>query len=414
MSHPARVEDHAEAAADLNQMVVAVVIASTLGQDNALRRKFRRYASCPDDQSLILELPVSSAGLELRPDGSIHPVRAARAQPMTNFERLIAQNPELRQMVELARPRITKAVQATILPFLLPGALPSRDEFIRLERWAPLVEVPAYRFCARALGELDAWRDSALAEATEGISSRETVLARYYALIHTVGHFTLICSGPGTTPWLSDMAKSSTWKEWTPSFPLVRERTLWLAAAGARAAIAFGAGVVDRYADVLTRATHVTPLVDALYGLTAIGLSDGNVRESIVGLIAAEGKVATRRLITGTAFAEAAFRSATNCLAQSEIDPTAHHDLLDRLSWQPASLHGLGTREAFRLDPMQIDETGQVIGFRALPHILRAKVPFHYPLRPRGRGPFLPTLDEMPLLLTRAWEPRSQVRRTIH
>ena len=121
---------------------------------------------------------------------------------------------------------------AVILPFIFPGVLPSRDEYLRLDRWAPLIERPAYRFCARALEVLDSWRASALAEAVEDMSGKETVLEKYYALIHTVAHLTLLCSGSGATPWLSDMAKSFTWTNWTPTFPLVRERTVWLAAAG--------------------------------------------------------------------------------------------------------------------------------------------------------------------------------------
>ncbi len=414
MSSPNRAEDLSKAVGDLNEVVAAVAIASTLDQDSALRRKLRRFADCPDDQPLNLELPVGSAGLQLRPDGSLHPVRAGEVEATTNFDALILENPDLQHMIELARPRITENVRAAILPFLFPGALPSREEFIRLERWAPLIEVPAYRFSARAVGELNSWRASALVEAQEDIRDKETVLEKYYALTHTVAHLTLLCSGPGATPWLSDMAKSISWTSWTPTFPLVRERTLWLAAAAARSAIAFGAEVVDRYVDVLGRATHVTQLFDALFGLTAIGLSDRNVRDRIAGHIAAEENVATRRLMIGAEFAEAAYRSATNCLSLSEGDAPDDHDFLDRLSWRPASLRGLGTPEAFRLDPTDIDETGQMIGFRALPHILRAKIPFHYPVRPRAHAPLLPALEEMPGLLTRAWGTQGQTPRTIH
>jgi hypothetical protein len=181
------------------------------------------------------------------------------------------------------------------------------------------------------------------------------------------------------------MAASFTWTKWTPTLPLVRERTVWLAAAAARSAVAFGAGVVDRYADILRRATHVTQIIDALFGLASIGLSDGNVRQAIAGLIAAEGNVAARRLMTGAEFGEAAFRSAASCLTEKEDETPVDYDLLDRLSWRPASLRGLGTPEAFRLDPTARDETGRMTGFRALPHILRAGIPFHYVDR-RGIG----------------------------
>ena len=71
-------------------------------------------------------------------------------------------------MIERARPRITETVSAAILPFTFPGVLPSRDEYLRLDRWAPLIERPAYRFCARALKELDSWRASALAKQLSG------------------------------------------------------------------------------------------------------------------------------------------------------------------------------------------------------------------------------------------------------
>ena len=194
----------------------------------------------------------------------------------------------------------------------------------------------------------------------------------------------------------------------------MRERTVWLSAAAARSAIAFGADIIDRYLDVLARATHVMQVVDALFGLTAIGLSDDNVRDRIAGLVATEGKAVRLPLMTGGEFAQAAFRSALSCLTRREDEAPADHDLLERLSWRPASLRGLGTPEAFRLDPTDIDETGQMLGFRALPHILRAEIPLHYPLRPGAHGPVLPTLEEMPELLTRAWGPQGQTPMTIH
>jgi hypothetical protein len=76
MSRPARIEDLSKVMGDVKEVVAAIAIVSTLDQDEALHR----YADCPDDQPLNLELPVGSAGLQLRPDGSIHPVRGAKTQ----------------------------------------------------------------------------------------------------------------------------------------------------------------------------------------------------------------------------------------------------------------------------------------------------------------------------------------------
>src|SRR5258708_17339277 len=103
MTSPARIEDLSKAMGDINEVVAAIAIASTLDQDQALRRKLRRHTDCPDDQPLNLELPVGCAGLQLRPDGSIHPVRAGEIQPATNFDRLVAQSVELQSMIERAR-----------------------------------------------------------------------------------------------------------------------------------------------------------------------------------------------------------------------------------------------------------------------------------------------------------------------
>src|ERR1700692_3870574 len=47
---PARIEDLSKAMGDINEVVAAIAIASTLDQDEALRRTLRRYAGCPDDQ----------------------------------------------------------------------------------------------------------------------------------------------------------------------------------------------------------------------------------------------------------------------------------------------------------------------------------------------------------------------------
>src|SRR6266478_3148889 len=99
MTCPARIEELSKAMGDINEVVAAIAIASTLDQDQALRP----HADCPDDQAMNLELPVGCAGLQLRPDGSIHPVRAAETQPATNFDHLVAQSVELQSMIERAR-----------------------------------------------------------------------------------------------------------------------------------------------------------------------------------------------------------------------------------------------------------------------------------------------------------------------
>ncbi|MEA2996132.1 MAG: hypothetical protein QOG74_1681 [Alphaproteobacteria bacterium] len=135
----------------------AIAIASTLDQDQKFRRKLRRHADCPEEQPLNLGLPVGSPGLQLRPDGCIHTVRAAEIQPATNFDHLVAQSVELQSMIERTRPRITETVSAAILPFLLPGVFPPATSICA---WiaGPLslngLLIVSVRFCACALEEL--------------------------------------------------------------------------------------------------------------------------------------------------------------------------------------------------------------------------------------------------------------------
>src|ERR1700738_2843000 len=92
MTSPARIEDLSRAMGDVNEVVAAIAVASTLDQDEALRRKLGGYPGGPDDQPFNLELSVGTEGLQLRPDGTIHPARAGDIQAAMNFHHLVAQN----------------------------------------------------------------------------------------------------------------------------------------------------------------------------------------------------------------------------------------------------------------------------------------------------------------------------------
>jgi hypothetical protein len=61
----------------------------------------------------------------------------------------------------------------------------------------------------------------------------EARIAQYWMAMHAMGNTILLSSAPEANPWLSDMAKRIQWVSWTPTFPLLRERTLWLAACAA-------------------------------------------------------------------------------------------------------------------------------------------------------------------------------------
>lgn len=400
--------------AEVAELVAAIAIALTLEQDARLRRDLRRSANCPDDQPLVLELPVGSACVQLLPDGTMSPVRMGDVRPISTLEELFVQHPSIRKRIEEAGARVSEAARATVLPVLFPGYLPSRDEYQRLARWTPLIERLAYRFCARAWGELDSWRITAQEEAAANVIWGETVLERYYALTHTVAHLTLLCSDRGARTWLAEMAQSFAWTNWTPTFPLVRERTVWLAAAAARSAGAFGSSVIDRYLDALSRARHVVKIFDALFGLVAIAHCDESETERIASQISFEWRASADRDLVGGELVDIAFRSADSALRRRQDVTAIDTALVRRLSWEPDSQNGLSTRQAFRLDPTDIDQHGEMIGFGMLPLVLSRTHSFHYPLRPGASATLLPTLDEMPALLARAWGVDARVSQAVH
>jgi hypothetical protein len=310
--------------------------------------------------------------------------------------------------------RAEPAVQALFEAFFVPGSLPSRSEFDAIFRWGPLIETPAYRFVARATATLDGWRNSALSEAANGASEPESVISFYYPLSHTAAHLTLLCSELGGGPWLAEMARSFEWTTWTPSFPLVRERTVWLAAAAAKSAAAFGPDVVDRYLRVATDSRHAYKAFDALFGLAAIALAHDHVLAPITKAVIAAQNRSIDRITTGAEQAPWMFRSAIAALRRWADERQADPLALRQLSWDVGASVGLATRQAFRLDPSDIDARGQVLGFGALPAIMQASPGEHFPRRSPRRSPLLPHAHELAGLLTRAWGPGPKVRQALH
>jgi len=84
------------------------------------------------------------------------------------------------------------------------------------------------------------------------------------------------------TTWLSDMATSFPWLNWTPSFALVRERVMGLTIRAGWAAAAFGEPVVEKYLKVLGDRRALLQRFDAALGLTAIALRQPRLRFEIL------------------------------------------------------------------------------------------------------------------------------------
>ncbi|MDB5482802.1 MAG: hypothetical protein JWO83_3855, partial [Caulobacteraceae bacterium] len=342
------------------------------------------------------------------------PLRTSKATHAPSLEALVAAHSELDRRVRAAYVKAEPAAQALLKDFFLPGNLPSRPAFEAVIRWGPLIEAPAYRFAARASSTLDTWRNSALSDASNGVSPRESVISFYYPLVHSMAHLSVLSSEVGAGAWLADMALSFEWTNWTPSFPLVRERTVWLAAAAAKSAAAFGPDVVDRYLRALADNRHVYKVFDALFGLASIALAHDPTLAPITKAITAAEDASISRIGVGAEQAPWMFRSAIGMLQRWADDRSADPLALRQLDWDSDASVGLATQQAFRLNPSDIDVRGQVLGFGVLPAIMQAPPGAHYPQHSPLRSPLLPQGHELAGILTRAWGASAKILQTIH
>ena len=398
---------------EVQQLVSVLATSLMFERDTGLQAALRLAAGTPSDQPLVLRVPRWRGLVEIAPDGAVRLQRSNGDPGAPSLESLASADDAVRQRIAAASSRALDDARKVLIPIFAPGRLPSRAEFERLQAQAPLIERTAYRFCARGAAELDSWRGTALREAVTGARG-DTVIERYYALAHTVAHLSLVSSSPEARPWLADMAQSFQWVNWTPTLPLVRERTLWLTAAAARSAAAFGPGVAGHYLKALGEAGHVLKLFDALYGLVAIALAESGELQSIESEISAAARAPLDRIIVGREYADTAFRSALNAIQTWRGGSSVDGSILDRLQWSPGSLQGLATPEAFRLDPTEIGPTGDMLGFAVLPFVMRTPASFHYPVRSRTPSPLLPKLKEMPSLMRNAWGAETREVASLH
>jgi hypothetical protein len=123
-------------------------------------------------------------------------------------------------------------------------------------------------------------RDEVRSAYARDLADRDQRALGYYGLVRVMERATLLATDAGGE-WLVGMAKSFEWGNWTPSFPLSRERMLAGALVGARAASRFGVGVIEGYGEVLATAGHATKSLDAIAAIAAIGIRHPAERDAV-------------------------------------------------------------------------------------------------------------------------------------
>jgi len=389
--------------ADIDEFIAIVALALALERDPELQIGLRRLSGVGESETLSLELPGLSGTMKLLPDGGLM-VQHKLEGSGVDFNHLIDTHEPMRAAIDRGRLRATAVAMRNVSPFFTSEQLPTRAEFAELWRWAPLIEKQAYRIGARLIDLMESLRASALRE-PEAVEANKNPVERYYGLLHTMTHLTLLASSPGAGHWLKAMAKSFTWVNWTPTFPLVRERTVWVAAAAARSASVFGADVMPLYFEALTRARHPMQIFDALFGLVAIACAEDCTVEPILENIAHQQRAMRRRPIVGQEYADLAYQTAAESLLGWANGLETPKPILARLGWNATGSAGLATRAALTLDPTDLGKTGRMLGLAALPFVMRSTALQHFPAHVGPTLPALPRAREMRSMLRRAWSP---------
>jgi len=237
-------------------------------------------------------------------------------------------------------------------------------------------------------------------------STQDARLVGYWHYAHAMGHITLLASTPGSRPWLADMADSFVWVNWTPSFPLLRERTLWLAALAARSAIAFGEPVVEKYLSTLALATHPMKSFDAIFGLLAIALDQDRIADAVVAELVKQRSILARPNFPNAAYTDLMLKTAIRTLRESGA---AQREFVTSLNigadWRQCGLVGLLSAAALRSDPANVLPSGRYLGLTALPMIVALPAEAYYPRETTAHSKASITPGEISAIFERTWRP---------
>jgi hypothetical protein len=298
-----------------------------------------------------------------------------------------------------------------LAPIFNADASPTAAQMVKLMNWAPVLEVFAYQCFVTATMLVDGIRRRLLTEPLSD-TDRDRTLIDYWTTLHTMGHLLALASSPSARPWLAKLGSAFPWRDWTPSFVLSRERTLWLMAAAAKSAVAFGESVIDRYLRKLSRSDHPLKSFDALLGLVAIGLDQPGAANSITTSIEV---IAASRLDhpSWANLLDPMFRSAIETLSEPLVSEKRFERYARDAGGTKLSHPKLLGLDGLRLDSTELTQDGRVLGLIALPSIARSQVPEIYP---RQANSLLLRPRDISLILERAWAAASPEagRRVLH
>lgn len=385
----------------LDETITRLAFCLTVERDRELQQAMRRTAGCENSSPLYVMPSPSRAWLLVEENRPVRIVAEAPDDaPRLTMNDLQADHDLWRELFAAdARVRADERAWKLLSPIFKAGVSPTANQIANLLRWAPFIEMLTYQWFTAAGMLVDQMRPTLLTKPLSDVD-RDGMLVEYWITLHTMGHLLTIASTPAARPWLAEMASSFIWKEWTPSFVLSRERTLWLMAAAAKSAVAFGEPVLDRYLGKLSRSDHPVKAFDALLGLVAIGLDRPKMAGSIVAEVEAIGAFKTKdQSLQG--FIGPMLNSAIDTLREPQA-AEKRFDRLTRDAKAPKFAHPklLGL-DALRRDSAEILPEGGLLGLIALPSIIHSALGEYYPHR--SNAVLLVRPRDISLILERAW-----------
>jgi hypothetical protein len=239
-----------------------------------------RAAVLGDAASVLVNLPMGAGYMAISVDG-VRLFRGHRAEPgggpALSHSDLVGSAPLQSSIAKEATDAVEEGARRLVTDLIFND----RWDYGRLAEWAPLAEVTAYDVTGGIAMGLDRMRRTVHDACALSRPDADELVIGYRTFVETLARTTLFATDAGA-PWLAEVASVFEWSKWTPSFPLVRERDLRSAAIGARAASRFGPAVIERYLEALRRARHPLFALDAMVGLTAIGLRHPGEREALL------------------------------------------------------------------------------------------------------------------------------------
>lgn len=402
---------------DYAAMESSIAFSIGIGLNRSLRSRLRALAGASESQPIFVRHMQTSAWIEIDPKGSvIARRRKPEGLPSIHLGQAVMREPALGYAVDAASTdrRALRRAGKLMEPLVHGWGLPSREQFGRLIEWSPVLEHLAYRCATRISSLVDTIRYDIVESKVKDLN--EARLTQYWVAMHAMANTILLSSAPEANPWLSDMAKRIQWIVWTPTFPLLRERTLWLAACAARSAIAFGRDVVEKYLRLVSHATDPVKVFDALYGLSAIALEDADAARTVLAELRSLKGALKRRYLEHLPLIEAAFSGAIETISEPDFELNASDWEIRLLGWQRTSDRGLATPGALRADPTTILSSRRYLGLTVLPFVISTPVRDFYPAKRDGTRTLDISVSEIAETVFRAWgsAERPSSRLTLH